>query len=125
MFVWPVKFIRSGGEVDRPRGCLGVDSSSSLDELLSREADNRWSGRGVEVGPPFMKRELRSCLDGDQESVREILEGESRKLAKRVTSAGMAEMVLRSPMVVSSCWKVLSMFRVKSVSSPASGVVGS
>jgi len=63
--------------------------------------------------------ELRSCLEGDQAS-RGGLEGELRKLANRVMSVGIAEIVLRSPIV--SSWIVLSSRLSVSVNSSKSSL---
>jgi len=104
-------------------GDVGLLPSSSLDELLFREAESRWSGRCEVPGVPIIT-EFRSCFDGDHASGLGVLVGEFRRFAKRVISAGIAEIVLRSP-TVRSLYVLSSMLGVTSVSfSAIEGVVG-
>jgi hypothetical protein len=64
----------------------------------------------VEIGTDFngnvpgvlKMTEMQSRLDGDQTSGLGVFVGEPHRLANRVRSVGIAEMVLRSPIVVSS-----------------------
>lgn len=96
MFVWPVKFSRSVGESLDARGRRGVASSSSVMEfVLERSCNGRCVAPGV-----FTSTEFRSCLDGDHGSRADFV-GEFRRLAKRVRSVGIAEILLRSPTVSS------------------------
>lgn len=59
---------------------------------------------------------VQSCLDGDQASGLGVFVGESQRLANRVRSVGIADMVLKSPIVVSSVTALSSILRVILVS---------
>lgn len=100
IFVWVVKFIRSVGESLELRGLRGVASSSSLEDVLCREEESNRKGRWPVVGVLAII-DVRNCLDGDHASGPGCLDGEFRKLANRVMSVGIAEIVLKSPTVSS------------------------
>ncbi len=104
IFVCPVKFSKSVVASPDAFGFRGVGSSSSFEEVLRRDEDNNRSGRCAVPGVPVIT-DVRRCLEGDHAS-QGGFEGELRRLAKRVMSVGIAEMVLRSPTV--SSWTVLS-----------------
>jgi hypothetical protein len=63
--------------------------------------------------------DVQSRLDGDQASGLGVFVGEPQRLANRARSVGIAEMVLRSPIVVSSVTALSSIPRVILVSSLA------
>jgi hypothetical protein len=112
MLDWPVKFSKSVGESEEVRERRGVWSASLVELLRDRRCNGLCDAPGV-----LKMTELRSCFEGDQGSWRDLV-GELRRLAKRVRSGGMAEMLLRSPTVSSK--PVLSpKSRVKSISSLA------